>query len=248
MIALIFATDKELTAALGPLGAPRVRRGEAEAWEHGGRDWLVGVSGVGLVNAGLLTGGALARFELEGVAALGLAGSFDLERLPLGGLTLVRWEIWPEYGLGPEESFSDDCAPGPADPRALGFPLGRLPGGERVWDRVDHPPDAALRALNLGFDPSWPWSVGLSVSTVTANPDRAEALQDACGQGDAPLIENMEGFAPALACSLAGLPFVELRAVSNLTGSRSPGHWDLDKGLEALGQGARRLLSGAGTD
>ena len=249
MIALLFATDKEREAALGPAGAPRVGRGEAVVWEHDGRDWLLGVSGVGLVNAGLFVGGALARFELEGAVSLGLAGSFDLGVLPLGALTLVRWEIWPEYGRGPEEPFSDDCADGLADPRALGFPLGRLPDhGERVWDRVDHPPDAALRAMGLGSDPAWPWCVGLSVSTVTANPDRADALGRTYGRAKTPLIENMEGFAPAYACALAGLPFVELRSVSNLVGSRRPGHWDLEAGLAGLAAGSKRLLSGAGHD
>ena len=245
MIALLFATDKECSAALGPLGAPRVRRGEAALWEALGRQWVVGVSGVGLVNAALFTGGALAELELAGMVSLGLAGSFDLETLPLGALTLVRWEVWPEYGLGPEDGASEGGSnKGLADPRGLGFHLARLPnGGERIWDRVDHTPDEALRRMGLAPDPAWPWSVGLSVSTVTADPARAKGLRQAYGQNRTPMVENMEGFAPAYACALSGLPFAELRAVSNLVGSRKPRHWDLDKALESLAQGARQLLS-----
>jgi futalosine hydrolase len=52
----------------------------------------------------------------------------------------------------------------------------------------------------------------------------------------------MEGFSLALACLQAGIPFLELRTISNLVGSRKPEHWKLDDALQALGEKARELF------
>jgi futalosine hydrolase len=57
----------------------------------------------------------------------------------------------------------------------------------------------------------------------------------------------MEGFALAYGCAVAGVPFVELRAVSNAVGARPPVAWDLPGALSALGQATHRLFTGCGT-
>ncbi|MFP5257993.1 MAG: futalosine hydrolase, partial [Acidobacteriota bacterium] len=79
----------------------------------------------------------------------------------------------------------------------------------------------------------------LTVAGVSATPERAAAL---AGQYRA-LAESMEGFAVALAGAAAGLPGLELRAVSNRVGSRPPADWDLPGALAALGRAAARLFS-----
>lgn len=249
MLLIVTATASELAAALPDLpdlpGRPNlsaIEQGKTQALHLKGEAVLVQACGVGMLNAGLSLGAALGaghhRHEITGVLNLGLAGSFDLERLPLGSICAVRRETWPEYGLGLEN--------GVVDARALKFPLARLNGeavvnnqGAEVWDSLDLDPDKAAAAMGLHLPDHWHRAAGLTVNTVSGTPGRAGTLQRAHGAE----LENMEGFALAYACALARVPFLEIRSVSNLVGSRDKAHWDLTGGLKALGTAAKTLLS-----
>jgi nucleoside phosphorylase len=56
-------------------------------------------------------------------------------------------------------------------------------------------------------------------------------------------VEAMEGFAVLRAAELAGVPAVELRAVSNEIAEPDRSRWRLDDGLAALGAALPRLLA-----
>jgi futalosine hydrolase len=45
------------------------------------------------------------------------------------------------------------------------------------------------------------------------------------------LVENMEGVAAAHVCTLYGVPFQEIRGVSNRAGDRDKRRWDLDRAV-----------------
>jgi nucleoside phosphorylase len=57
-----------------------------------------------------------------------------------------------------------------------------------------------------------------------------------------PLIEAMEGFGVLRAAALAGVPAVEVRAISNELGEPDRGRWQLERGLEALADALPRFL------
>jgi futalosine hydrolase len=225
---VVAATRLELDAALGRTHAAE-RGGVFEA-EACGRPVLALITGVGLLNAALALGRALERHAPAGVLNLGLAGSFDLAEHPLGAVRLVDRETWPEYGL----LVAGACA---ADARGLGFALaGR--GAEAIFDSLGWDAPAELERLGLAAT-GWRTAASLSVSGVSADAERAAALRARLGAD----LENMEGFALAYGCRLAGLPFAELRAVSNAVGSRPPLAWDLPGGLAARGAAGRRLFA-----
>jgi futalosine hydrolase len=71
----------------------------------------------------------------------------------------------------------------------------------------------------------------LTVSTVTGTAQRAAAL--AARHPDA-VAEGMEGFGVATACARAGVPFAEVRTVSNPVGPRDRGAWRMREALDAL--------------
>jgi len=71
----------------------------------------------------------------------------------------------------------------------------------------------------------------LTVSTVTGTAARAGDL--AARHPDA-VAEGMEGFGVATACALAGVPFAEVRTVSNAVGPRDRGAWRMREALDAL--------------
>jgi futalosine hydrolase len=56
-------------------------------------------------------------------------------------------------------------------------------------------------------------------------------------------VEAMEGFGVLRAAQLAGVPAVELRAVSNLVGDSDRALWRIDDALAALADATRRVLA-----
>jgi futalosine hydrolase len=63
------------------------------------------------------------------------------------------------------------------------------------------------------------------------------------GGGTACEVEAMEGFGVLRAAALAGVPAVELRAVSNHTGEQDRGKWRIDDALAALAEATATLVA-----
>lgn len=192
--------------------------------------------------AGRLAGeGALSPATCRGLLSLGIAGSYDAAAAPVGSVVLASREIWPEYGLVTERGV---------DAEALGFPLaGKKDDADPppVWNSLPLDPAAALAAMGLrDFRPAsrvrndGPESgsdgffatagPSVTVAGVSATAVRAADL----AVRHAALTENMEGFPLALAARQAGVPFAEIRSVSNVTGDRSAAAWDIPAALDAL--------------
>lgn len=221
------ATAMELEAALslceGAAGA-LPEPGTIERRTILGRETALLVTGVGPVNAALAAGAALASENIDGVLLVGVAGTFDTARAPIGSLALADSEIFPEYGLRTPEGV---------DPRGLKFP--QHAGDVEVWD-------------TLALDPEGDAArIGAELPQCTAGPSVTVAGVTACSQTRerivaqyAPLTENMEGFPWALAAMRAAVPFIELRGVSNEVGSRTG--WNLQAALETLAAAVPRLI------
>jgi futalosine hydrolase len=71
----------------------------------------------------------------------------------------------------------------------------------------------------------------LTVATVTGTAERTAELlarhPDAAAEG-------MEGFGVASAATMAELPFVEIRAISNVVGPRDRESWRIGEALDVL--------------
>ena len=228
MLLVMTATPNEMRAAFPE--APGVVQGRTAKHAVGGRDLLLAVSGVGLVNTALMAGWLLGRLDIDGAVNLGIAGGYDLTRTPMGGVCCAEREVWPEYGLL--------GADGLADAKALKFAQGRV-CCRAVWDCLALSPEKHAEAMGLRLGADWAMVTGVTVSGVSATPERAAQLREARGGG----MESMEGFGLAYAAALAGKPFLEVRTISNLVGSREPGDWDLKGALKALGTAARTLFA-----
>ncbi len=229
------ATTREMKAVLtgfngrGRVGCALPAPGEACPSPVNGRNCLLVVTGVGPVNAALSMGRVLgAHRGVRGVLNLGVAGTFDVLRAPLGSAVLASAEVWPEYGLAGDHGV---------DPRGIAFPQAEGPAGP-VWDRIDIAPEVLSGQWHLSLPAGARNGVSLTVAGVSGTPGRADAMR----RRHAPLMENMEGFALALACLRHGLPFAEARTISNIVGSRAAEDWALEGALDALGVLARELF------
>jgi futalosine hydrolase len=222
MLALVFATARESRACLGPAHV-NVQEGQWARITLHGRPCLQVVTGIGPINAALVLGKLLATFpELEGILSLGIGGSFDLQELDLGGWAVATREIWPEIGIK-----SKECV----HAQALGFPQGQA-GNDAIWDRVAIDPERNAAAMGLALPDSMARVPFITVAGVTSTEERRLFLQTIyqCG------IENMEGFSLALGCATHGLPFLEIRTVSNQVGPRDKTTWRIDKAFDRLGK------------
>lgn len=231
------ATSKEMRAVLtgfngrGRVGCVMPAEGVPSSSPVNGYDCLLLITGIAPINAAFHLGRTLATYpRIKAVLNFGIAGSFDLEKAPLGSSVLVEHEIWPEFGLATEQGISAE---------ALRFPLHEDAGQAQatVWNTIALNPIEQLNALELRKPKRCLYGDSLTVSGVSGYPERAEALHH-----HGALIENMEGFALALGCIKAGVSFLECRTISNKVGSRSAVDWALDDALTALGSTARAFF------
>lgn len=231
MLVLATATPREMKAVLAGFGErATVEQGSPVPLELRGRSVLLVVTGVGVVNAALAAGMLLGREDVDGVVNIGVAGAFDPETHPLGSAHAVDCEIWPEYGL-----LLPD---GTIDPRGIGFAQARLDSGP-VWDRVALDPEGDARRMGLCLSEAWGRGASLTVSCVSGTSERAAGL----GRKYGAALENMEGFGLAYACAVRGVPFLEVRTVSNVVGSRREEDWALNRAVAALGPCAHALIT-----
>ena len=102
-------------------------------------------------------------------------------------------------------------------------PLSTLPRVERIE------PDAALLAR---VRDALPEAILLPIAT-----------SGRVGGGTACDVEAMEGFGVLRACTLAGVPGVELRAISNAPDEADRDAWRFDDAFAALGDAVTRVLT-----
>ncbi|GIJ76080.1 futalosine hydrolase [Micromonospora phaseoli] len=203
---------------------------EAEAIQAGLADPTVAVVpvGVGPAVAGAATARLLALAEMadrpyRGVISAGVAGGF-VGRVAVGDIVLGTRAVAADLGAESPDGFI------PVD--KLGMPPELLGGGTDV--AVDSTLLAALRAAL----PDATVGPVLTVSTVTGTTASTDALSQR--HPDA-VAEAMEGYGVAVAASHAGVPFAELRAISNPIGPRDRDAWRLRDALAALTAAAAAL-------
>ncbi|GAA2509722.1 futalosine hydrolase [Pilimelia columellifera] len=176
----------------------------------------VAAVGVGPVAAAAGTARRLALAEAAGrphtaVVNAGIAGGF-VGRAAVGATVIGASSVAADLGAESEEGFLslDDLGFGTptvvtADPALLAALRGGLP-------------DAVVGEI-------------LTVTTVTGTDASTAAL---LARRPEAVAEAMEGFGAAHAAAEAGLPFVELRTISNPIGPRHRDGWQIGAALSAL--------------
>ena len=175
--------------------------------------------GVGPARAAASTAVALAGGAYDAVLSAGIAGGFADVVAP-GATVVGTTSIAADLGAETPDGFLtlDD----------LGF------GSSTVEC------DAALVGWLCTALPAAVAGPVLSVSTVTGTAARAAALRTRYPDAVA---EGMEGFGVAVAAAAAGIPFAELRTISNPIGPRDRAAWRIPDALAALAAAATALAA-----
>lgn len=193
-----------------------------------GEPCLTLLSGVGPVEATWSLTAFLSRRARmpRGVINFGLAGAYPETGLALLDLCLADGEILGDLGVVHENHIAP-LAPAFAPPREFGCDQALLAGAARV-----------LAAANL----SCHRGRFVTLSGGSGSRGRAEYLRDDCGA----ICENMEGAALARVCQGFGVPFLELRCVSNFVVDRAEQVWRAEEAALRCGRAAAILVEGLG--
>jgi futalosine hydrolase len=78
----------------------------------------------------------------------------------------------------------------------------------------------------------------ITLSTCTGTTARAKELEERCHG----LCENMEGAAVAQVAALHGIPWLEVRGISNIVEDRDLTKWDIPKAAGAAQQAVQHIV------
>jgi futalosine hydrolase len=179
-------------------------------------------TGVGMVATAARCSQALSGTAYQLALNFGVCGSFDPE-LPPGTIVHVVRDRLSELGAEDDQAFltiqqlrllADDEFP--------------FSGGQLV--NANPPANDALSRL--------PAVSGITVSTVHGN---AQSIAKVVARFT-PQIESMEGAAFMYACLIHGVPFAQVRAVSNIVERRHREAWKLGAAIDSLNAAARSIL------
>ncbi|MDQ0986068.1 futalosine hydrolase [Streptomyces sp. V2I9] len=181
----------------------------AELHRSGAFDVLAGGAGPAAAAAATAFALASAPAPYGLVVSAGIGGAFT-PLTPLGSPVVASGIVAADLGAESPEGFLPVTA--------LGF------GRDRFT-----PPPALVREVAAATGAAA--GPVLTVSTATGSAERAGALLAA---HPGALVEAMEGFGVAEAAARAGVPVLELRAVSNAVGPRDRDAWRIGDALAAL--------------
>jgi futalosine hydrolase len=92
---------------------------------------------------------------------------------------------------------------------------------------------AMLQRYNL------PLVKAVTISEITTRRERIEQLQ----QKYQPVVESMEGAAFHYIASIEKIPYIQLRAVSNMVGERDKTKWKMKEAIAALNEQLIKMVS-----
>ena len=198
---------------------------------------LLCISGMGKVNAAHTATLMLARFDPEALVVFGIGGAYPSSGARIGDIAIATEEIAGDEGVLTREGFKDTGY--------IGIPLLKTSKSE-VY--VTYPASEPLvrrsvqsiDALRKPGECEIHTGSFVTLSTCTGTTARAKELEERYHG----LCENMEGAAIAQVATLHGIPWLEVRGISNIVEDRDLKKWDIPKAAGAVQQAVQHILEG----
>ncbi len=180
------------------------------------------VTGIGPVATAFNLGRLLTSHKYDLVIQAGVGGSFD-RNIPLGDVVLVNNDCFADMGAEDHDNFLDIFEMGLIGKDEAPFSNGCLPAPELPWNIFSN-----VKAVK-----------GITVSMVSGSSNTIQRLAATYGA----VTESMEGAAMHYACRIAGMPFVQLRAISNYVEPRDKSKWQMGKAIKVLNETLQSLAN-----
>ena len=207
----------------------RVAGREWVSGKVGGEEVLLVATGIGAVNAAHALTCVLQGRRPAWVLQVGVGGAYPQSGLGIGDWALASEENYGDLGVRTEKGWQGGDV--------IGIPV--LDGDVVRYNNF--PLDGAWVQQAAGILPEA--QVGPFVTVQECSGTDALGLERGARFGA--LCENMEGAAAAHLCALYGVPFIEVRAMSNMVERRDRERWDLPWAVERA-QAAALVLLGSG--
>jgi len=172
------------------------------------------VTGVGMVATAFALGKHLTTHQYDLAINLGIAGSFD-RNIATGEVVEIIEDQLSELGAEDDEAF---------------LPIEALGFGESIFKtdvRLSSYTDQQLNQVSA-----------ITVNTVHGHEPSIKKLSGRIQ----PQLESMEGAAFFYACTQAGVPCLQIRAVSNYVEKRNRDAWQIGLAIKNLNSFAAELL------
>ena len=193
----------------------------------GAQKILLAHSGIGQVAMAMQLTRLLGQFDIAAVFLCGCGGSYPGSGLQIGDLALAKTEIFGDLGVFSGGGF---------------IPLQQLniPEQEELAPicRQEIPLSEGLLNWAKQSLPGTLCGTFVTVNCCSGTSLLSEQLAERTGG----ICENMEGAAAAQVCAEFKVPLLEIRGISNPTGTQDPGKWDLRRGAETAQQAVIKLV------
>lgn len=156
------------------------------------------------------------------VIGAGIAGSYS-PAFPPGTVVTTSSDCFADMGVDDNGGFRSVYGAGLADPDASPFTGGRIVCTGAWFD------------LAAGLLPA---VTGATVNMASGSKPVIDRIREAWN----PDIETMEGAWIAYLCAMAGIPWIAVRAVSNMVEPRNRDRWDIPFALRSLEEKMTKLL------
>ncbi|HTN16484.1 MAG TPA: futalosine hydrolase [Chitinophagaceae bacterium] len=219
-VLLCAATKAEIEPFLGYLEA-HFQREQDDCFRDERWQIRILITGVGMMATAYSLAAHLAVHRYDAAIQAGIAGCFD-STVPLGTVLGVGAEQYGDLGAEDREGYIDIFSLGFLAADTPPFVQGKL-----------HNEQPFLAGKDL------PFASALSVNTVSGQAATIEKRRNAYGAQ----LESMEGISFHYACLQQGLPFLQLRAVSNYVTPRNRAEWNIGLAIGNLNQYLQQLFT-----
>lgn len=210
--------------------------GDAKTTQHAGKAVIVGNlcdwrctllhTGIGAVNAAHALTCQLEGQTPDLVLQFGIGGAYVPTGIPIRSVVLATEEVYGDVGVVTPEGWklADE----------IGIPL--VHGNPPHFNRFPLDPQLVSTAAEI-------CGARCGVFVTVSQCSGVQAVGDALHARFDGLCENMEGAAAAHICRLYGIPFLEVRGISNLVEDRQPDRWDIPGAAEAAQSALLKIIS-----
>lgn len=184
-------------------------------------EYEIGITGIGMMHTAFAMEKFLQQTDADMAIQVGVAGAFNTN-LALGDIVRVQSEVLGDLGVENRDEYLDI------------FETGLVAANEFPYQ------DGALENdfLEQIFDINLPQVKGLTVNTVSGS-EATIAKRKAIYNAD---IETMEGAAFHYACIVHGIPFVQIRSISNYVEPRDKSKWKMKEAIVLLNEYLIKLV------
>jgi len=200
---------------------------------------LLCVGGMGKVNAAHTATLMLARFDPVALVVFGIGGAYPSSGARIGDIAIAQEEIAGDEGVLTREGFKDAGY--------IGIPLLKTAASQVyvAYSASEPLVNRSVQSLSARRKPGQgKINIGsfVTLSTCTGTTARAQELETRYHG----LCENMEGAAVAHVAVMHGVPWLEVRGISNIVEDRDLKKWDIPKAAGAAQQAVQHILEGWG--